>query len=377
MLQALLPLTATGAWVRPADQAEGVGFDIGWDYARHALVPPAQWLLPGTPVAQGWRAGRVAFGARRLGPRRGTRLWLALRLQAWREGLAFDLDQVNAVHLAQIQVDRCPVRRTRLDGTGEDADAPVVVRLNEQAGYAAGNLAMVSQAAAQALRGQSWRTLSERSARAEASDPASAACAWRLAALRSLVTPMPLAEAAAVPLAVLPPNRVRLLNPAQGLQALITCQFLRPGWATRSRRLAALLPTPQARLGLNRLMGLLAPRVLEAGGEPRRVRDALEDTWLHGAVQRHWQPWATALGDEAIQTLVDRACAAGLSGRPTIQHDADQAVAGWALLDGGQAGWTRPSGDIVLPATARAPAAAAQPGRMRPAALPPETAHWC
>ena len=78
----------------PADGVEATGFQIGWDHAHHGLVPPPELLLDGTPLGQGWRAGKAVFGHRVLPAQRSTRRWLALRdpglAKAFAEGLAIE-----------------------------------------------------------------------------------------------------------------------------------------------------------------------------------------------------------------------------------------------------------------------------------------------
>ncbi|MFX5464791.1 hypothetical protein ABTD44_20675, partial [Acinetobacter baumannii] len=83
----------------------------------------------------------------------------------------------------------------------------------------------------------------------------------RLAVLASFVTPLSHEQAAAMPLLVLPPNRLRLFNPIQALQALVTRQLATPGWSARLSRLEALLPTDALRSDFNRFLLALAPRV--------------------------------------------------------------------------------------------------------------------
>jgi hypothetical protein len=320
-------------------EADRVGFDIGWDHAHHGLVPPAELLLEGTPLGQGWRAGRAVFGRRTLATQRATRLWLALRTQAWRRGIAYETQQLGAHDLAQIHTDRCPALRTVLGGAEGQPDAAVVERLNPQAGYAAGNVAVMSAAAVQARAGvdvlEALRRANRIAAGATPQDGLDAAAWWRLAALRSYATPLPFHEAARVPLAVLPPNRVRLLNAPQGLQALLTLQFTAPGWSARTRAIAELLPAHTLRHDYNLFIGALAPRVLEAGAQPGAVRLALEDAWLHERVQRRWQHLVLSLGADATAALIARAAAQGLVGVGTLQHAPEQAVEGWALAEGG------------------------------------------
>jgi hypothetical protein len=308
-------------------------------------------------------AGKVVFGARTLRSTRHTRLWLHIRMQAWRLGIAFESQQLTPNFLAQIQPVRCPVTRQMLQGVRAQDDTLTLVRLNSGAGYAAGNVAAISQRAAQAWEGLGVRDCvrlahqtgqaekavsiaSEQASRgAQASRTASApvlpgkpegagidaAGWWRLAALRSFATPLPFAVAAGLPLAVLPPNRVRLLNAVQGLQALLTRSFGAPGWSERCRRFAQWLPAHTLRQDFNLFVGAMAPRVLEAGKDPADLRQVLEDAWLNERVQRRWQHFALQLGEAGTEALLHKATEAGLAGVRTVNHAPEQATDGWAL----------------------------------------------
>lgn len=331
-----------------ADRLDGTGFEIGWDHAHHGLVPPPGLLLDGTPIGQGWRAGKAVFGRRTLATQRATRQWLALRIQAWRQGVVFEGQQVSAHYLAQLHTERCPVLRTPLGGAAGQPDAAVFERLNLLAGYAAGNLVMMSQRAATARAGVDVLEAMRRARRAQRSGEAvaglDASAWWRLAALGSYALALPFHEAARLPLAVLPPNRVRLLNAAQGLQALITLQFMTPGWSARTRALAALLPEHTVRHDFNLFVGAMAPRVLETGADTARLRCALENAWLHERVQRRWQHFILSLGEAATASLLERAAADGLAGVRTVNHPPERATEGWALAEGGRAAhgdWAR------------------------------------
>ena len=348
------------------EPGDRTGFDIGWDHAHHGLVPPAELLHPGTPVCQGWMAGKAVFGRRTLGSSRHVRLWLQLRLQAWRCGIGFDTLQVTPNYLRQIDRMHCPVRRCSLGGATGHPDAAVVARLNPLAGFAAGNLALMSAQAAAALDPVSAMQALRRAHAAKA-----AACAvegldgaaWlRIAALRAFTTPLPFAEAVSLPLAVLPPNRVRLLNAAQGLQALVTQMFTSPGWSARCRAFAELLPAHTLRHDFNLFVGAMAPRVLEAGCEAAALRLALEDAWLLERVQRRWQHLVLSLGDAATVSLLERALQTPGSrpeGVRIVQHTPAQATEGWSL----------PTPDRAGPAARQRSVVALRPGRgLRPAA---------
>jgi hypothetical protein len=336
MSQTALDLLHPAPEAGSADPVIRTGFQVGWDHARHGLVPPAELLLEGTPVAQGWMAARAVFGARTLAATRPVRLWLQLRTTAWRQGVGFDDLQVTPHYLAQIHTERCPVLRQPLGGAAGSPLAAVVERLNPQAGFAAGNLAIMSQAAATARRGLAVLDLVRRARQAElVGDTVSGLDApawWRLAALAAFALPaLPFADATRLPLALMPPNRVRVLNAAQGLQALVTQLFLRPGWSARARALGAMLPAHTLRHDFNLFVGAMAPRVLEAGTDPATLRSALEDAWCQERVQRRWQHFVLALGETACETLLEQAARAGLAGIPVLTHPAEQAVDGWGL----------------------------------------------
>ncbi|MCZ8174889.1 MAG: hypothetical protein O9343_06820 [Burkholderiaceae bacterium] len=321
------PATAVGG--------DRTAFEIGWDHARHALVPPATLLGTGHPVGQGWQAAQAVFGRRTWPARPAVRQWLALRLAAWQAGEPFDLDQLNPQHLAQIAATRCPVRRAPLGGAPGTADAAVVLRLNEAAAWAAGHLVTLSAAAAAAMQGVDAEEARRRARAAEqAGQPVQgldSAGWWRVAALRGFATALPFATAAQLPLAVLPPNRVRLLGAAQGLQALVTQAFAAPGWAARCAAIAALLPAHTLRHDFNLFVGAMAPRVLAAPADGTGLRDALEDAWLHERVQRRWQHFVLSLGEAGTEALLERVAAMPQPGRHVLQLSLPQAVEAWQL----------------------------------------------
>lgn len=318
------------------------GFEIGWDHAHYGVVPPAEHLHPAHPLRQGWDAGRASFGQRTLKPSRHVRKWLQLRLHAWLRGRSFEGVQVTPHFLAQIDTPRCPVTRCALThATGQPSDASVD-RVNNQAGYAAGNLAVISTRANQAKDRLGWEDARRLSLQAEQSDSRSAqglsAAEWaRLSVLMSFCTPLPHATAASLPLLVLPPNRLRVLNAIQGVQALVTLQLAQPGWSARIVRLARVIPGDAARRDFNLFFHSLLPRVLEGGPatHPTEWRDRLEDAWRQPAVLRRWQRFATQLSGTQAQALLQRAVKLGLGQGATALHAPHLATEGWALEHGG------------------------------------------
>lgn len=316
----------------PADPQ--IGFDIGWDHARHALVPPAELMLDGTPVSQGWRAARAVFGRRTVAASRNVRQWLALRLQAWREGVAFDDLQVTPHYLGQLETRHCPVTRAPLGGALRGADSPVIARLNPAAGYAAGNLLVLSRRAARALQACCSADQARERAEQLARQPAGSliedldAAQWaRLATLASLARPLPQVQAVRLPLRALPPNRVRVLNAAQGLQALLTLRLHAAGWSRRARAIAELLPRPELRHDFNLFVGALAVPLMSIPNElpARELRWAQEDAWADGRVQRRWAQFAVQLSaaecEAWLRELVDR----GLAGVRVLVHEPEAA----------------------------------------------------
>lgn len=355
----------------PADHADRTGFDIGWDHAHHGLVPMAELLLAGTPVRQGWLAGKAVFGRRTLTASRHVRLWLQLRIDAWRQGLAFETLQVTPHYLAQIDTTVCPVTRQPLGGVAGSPTAPVVERLQAEAGYAAGHLAVFSQAASSARAGCSAAEALAKVQRLEIGDidrlDGLGLAEWRrLAVLLSFVTPTHHADASRLPLAALPPNRVRVLNAVQGLQTLVTSTLAKAGWSTRLRALADLLPA-DLRQDFFLFIGALAPRVMEWPQFPLPMlqRQLMEDLWADARVQRRWHPLALALGAERAERLVARAAEAGLGGQRALVHERDAATEGWGLDNRGlvrRPGATRRSTRPALPRGTPAVAGAASAG---------------
>lgn len=333
MLQAALDLDTL-----PADHHDRIGFDIGWDHAHHGLMPPAELMEGAAALHQGWVAGRALFGERTLAHGRAVRQWLALRLRAWREGAAYEPLQLTPHYLAQLDAEVCPVTRRRLGGTG--SDAPLLQRLQPASGYAAGHLALLSAQAAAALAmlhpeqalAAAWRQVRAAGAGREA---VLGTVAWqRLAVLLSFVTPLPHAEAARLPLVVLPPNRLRVLNAIQGLQVVLTWQLVAPGWSARLREVAALIDDAPVRHEFLLFVGALAARVMglpEADDEQgrRAQREALEDLWRDERVQRRWTLFALLLDEAGAERLASRAAALRIKGRRVLLHGRAAATEGW------------------------------------------------
>ena len=166
------------------------------------------------------------------------------------------------------------------------------------------------------------------------------AAGWaRLAGLLSLATPAPHARLAAQPLTLLPPNRVRLLNPVQALQTLLTLLFTGGAYGRRLADLAALMPNPSARRRLALFMSTLLARRLTVGwsAERDRVRVTLEDAWSHPVVRRRWEALAEVLTRADCERVVRLATQRGVASACLRWLDDTVATEGWALDCQGQA----------------------------------------
>lgn len=319
-----------------ASSHERLGFELGWDYAHHGLTPPVEQLFRQSPLQQGWQLGRATFGARTLKAQRHTQLWLSLRLHAWQRGRSFETLLLTPNYLQQLEVSHCPISRLPLNDEAGHAQQRSMDRVRDDAGYAAGNLAQISRAANQAKGHRRWQDSWELAqslrqgpmTRAGGMD----APAWeRMAILASFVSAMPHEQAARLPLLVLPPNRLRLFNPIQALQALVTRQLATPGWSQRLTRLQAML-SPQASADFTRFLLALVPRVLRCQtlSDPLAIRWALEDAWQDPLLQKRWTRFALHLDAEQAEALVQGAASKRLS-NVRVQSHGQSATEGWAL----------------------------------------------
>lgn len=329
---------------------EHIGFELGWDHAHYGVTPPAPYAQEPSPLRHGWLAGEAAFGARTLTPTGAVRQWLQLRLHAWLRGRSVELFQVTPNYLQRLEVGHCPITREALGGDATDRREASIDRVRSDAGYAAGNLVMMSARAQVAKAAHRFADAHAVARRLEADhsrgntallqhDGLSALQWSRMAVLCSFVEPLSHARACELPLLVLPPNRLRLFNPVQALQAFISQQLLSAGWSQRVNAIEALLSGPPARRAFRSFFQTLLPRVLEAGRptDPQRARWAIEDAWRHASVMSRWVRFALLLTPAKCETLLSRAAAQRLvpdGVRVERLADAD-ATDGWCLATKG------------------------------------------
>ncbi|MCK6420234.1 MAG: hypothetical protein L6Q73_04920 [Aquabacterium sp.] len=334
---------------RPAATAapDPIAFAIGWDHARYGITPPATLLHQANPVRQGWSAGRSAFAGRRRAATPVVHDWLDLRLQAWRLGVAFEDVQVTPHFLAQIAATHCPVTGKALTRTAGADDQATIVRLNDEAAFAAGNLAVLSLRAARELarlrqHASGAQVVQEALGRAAQADVPTvdgrgqelSASQWqRLAAMCSYTTAVPDSMLAELPLSVLPPNRVRVLQPLQALQVVLTLLFCQNGYARTLCDLAARLPAGASRRAFQVFMHTLLARRLSEGAVLTRAdaRVAMLRAWTHPLVCQRWRALAGVLDRAMAGQLVQRTLRSGDSLAGCTWLDPELATQGWAL----------------------------------------------
>jgi hypothetical protein len=257
--------------------------------------------------------------------------WWRLQGQARRAGRHVEPLLVTPRFLARIDSAFCPVQRVLLAPR-----ARRVIGLRDDATVAAGHLVTLGPVAAPVASGP-WQAAWSEAERlaAEGVDAQSAgldAAAWRrLAVLRSFVQAPTPAEAACLPLLALPPNRLRVLSPVQGLQVAMTLALLDDDRVSRLNRLVTSAADEDTRLALRLCtLTLLARRPVDlAAGPGIASRQALEDLWADPLLQRRWHRLAARLTDAAADRLLDGLQAVGSTGRGWRRLDTTLAVDGW------------------------------------------------
>jgi len=317
---------------------EHIGFELGWDYAHHGVTPPAPYAQEPSPLRNGWLAGQASFGLRTLEPTRHVRKWLQLRLHAWLRGRGVELVQVTPNYLQQIDVSHCPITRAPLSSATMEGSDASIDRVRSDASYAAGNLVVMSTKANHAKAAYGFRDALQFMKQIEAGDLGGidglSAAQWaRVAVLCSFVEPLPHEEACTLPMLVLPPNRLRLFNPVQALQAFISQQLMVPGWSHRIARLEDLLPGKAVKRAFQIFFHALLPRVLEVGKttDAQALRWAIEDAWRNPLALQRWTAFAGQLTAAQCEHIVARAGARKLGAQLVQQLSDEQAVEGWNL----------------------------------------------
>lgn len=267
------------------------GRQLGHDFHRFSRLPlQADWPAP---VREGHREAAASQLPRQAGDR-FQRKWLQLRLGAWCRGRVVAPD-VTPDLLRELDVELCPVTRTPLThGLQADTDWSVD-RLNNDAAYAASNLAVMSVRANRAKGSLGFEGVWA-AARGEAEPGELTPAQWlRLAVLmqgpafatcQHLAPPLPL-------VAPLPCRSVRLA--LQQIQRLFTLEARRPAGCHRLvRAFAQAAPGERARIRLQRFGDLI-----HQGLKQQSPGEVVWDVWLQPAVMEALQQWRAALDEPA------------------------------------------------------------------------------
>jgi len=341
-MTALAQIELQIGFIDPLTAHERVGFELGWDYAHYRVALPAPYLHEASPLRDGAHAGAATFGQRTLAANRHVRKWLQLRLHAWLRGRSVELVQVTPNYLQQIDAAHCPITRAPLSSATLESTDASVDRVRNDAGYAAGNLAVMSTKANHAKGAHGFRSALQCMQRIEADQLPGlgglTAAQWaRVAVLCSFVEPLAHDEASALPLLVLPPNRLRLFNPVQALQAFVSQQLLTPGWSQRVSRFEDLLTGKALKRDFKRFFMALLPRVLEGGRlyDAHTARWAIEDAWRAPLVQQGWTRFARQVDAAQCEALLCKAAARRLTTRSVVPFSDEHATDGWNLATRG------------------------------------------
>jgi hypothetical protein len=132
---------------------------------------------------------------------------------------------------------------------------------------------------------------------------------------------------------VLPPNRLRLFNPVQALQAFVSQQLLTPGWSQRVSRFEDLLQGKPLKRDFKTFFMALLPRVLEGGRlyAAQTARWAIEDAWRASLVQQRWTTFARQLDAAQCELLLRKAVVRRLTTSTIVQCGDTAATDGWNL----------------------------------------------
>jgi hypothetical protein len=268
---------------------EEAGRVLGHDFYTQSFLPKqAHWPAC---VCQGFEAA-AHVGLRRQRSDRFVNKWLQLRLSAWRRGRVV-ADDVTPDLLREIDVDQCPVTRVTLTHGMLLASDWSVDRLNNDAAYAASNLAVMSVKANGAKGALNFEQAHARSRQGRASDGLEPVEWLRLAVLMlgPAFATNPHAAPALPLCAPLPARAVRLA--LQQIQRLFIEHCPRLSGKNRLiRELTHACSSDSSRLKLSHLGGAVHEGL-------RRIDAPHEcwDVWLYPPVMQALVRWKDALDD--------------------------------------------------------------------------------
>lgn len=273
------------------------GRALGHDLCTQSFLPrQASWP---SPVAEGFDAA-VHAGLRRRQADRFTGKWLQLRCSAFKRGRIVSPDVTPAL-IEAIDTAHCPVLRTPLThGTLQDSDWSVD-RLNNDAAYAASNLAVMSVKANQAKGTLRFEDVHERAQQAQCVDGLSPMAWLRLAVL--MLGPAYAQRpdgAPLLPLCAPLPCRVVRLAPQQ-IQRLLTENCARhAGKNQMIRAFAPACANDSARMRLD-VLG----HAVHDGLKHTSPHDERWDVWLQPSVMAAFEGWMASLDAMSLRRAAE------------------------------------------------------------------------
>lgn len=287
----------------PSGRSREEGERIGWDFGRFSMELPDD--VPDY-VINSAKAARYHFGRQRKHHDRYIRKWLRLRLNAWKRNRIV-CPNVDPGFLQQIDVEYCPVTRTVLaHGDGGEQNWSVD-RVNNDGGYARGNLAVMSTAANKAKGCLSPAEVMEIALRPEGALGLGQQEWLRMAALCNFVDHSGPRDAwRLTPLLVVPPPCLAIRCGSVVVQTLSSFSAAR----TSSRGHAALMSACKGKSQrkamdayLKLLYGLAMARLKRPspGRSMVELMWAAEDIWSDGGshLMRIWAKFIETVGSDA------------------------------------------------------------------------------
>lgn len=279
-----------------------MGFEIGWDYAAYQVRLPAECTE--NEVHLGYDEGRRRFPGRRPACEKADRYvrkWLQIRLNAWRRSRIFDA-AITPDYLRTIDVSHCPVTREPLThGTGKDTDWSID-RIQNNSGYAPGNLVVLSVRANNAKGDLSTDEIFRAASMGMPFGNLEPVQWIRVAALVALMDREQFG-----PLLMLPPPRILIGHPLTTVQ-FVTSRIVGGGGVFRGEQMIReICKGKAAKKQFDRYMATLAGAsrramsALPAG--PRRIPWSIEDGWQSPEVMREFVIWVASIGDSQIPSM--------------------------------------------------------------------------
>ena len=329
---------------------EKTGFDIGWDYVVYGVPFPMPMCAADGRfkcIVDGYKASTAHFRTtscptvKTPEALRWRTKWMSLRVSALKRNRIVT-KEVTSEYLLRINVDRCPVTRAMLTHrTGLPTDASIE-RMNNQGGYAIGNLCVISVLANKAKGGLSFQNVLKTalSLAPGAEYKGLNQHQWgRLACLSSYVAGPedgPVVET--LPLICLPPPGCLLNNAVQQLQFL-SSGFMNPNLPAKNNariiKAYSALKDKRVMRALDDFVKASSFSVNEAykkASPPYLCRGLAEDAWEMPALYAFWTDLREKVAGRA------NAVVHGFGANPgvLIKAPASSGIETWGLESGGQ-----------------------------------------